>query len=171
MEQMENQSPSNPADRPLVTFDTNIVYALRDDEPDSQFARQLLAFNRVGVITINITLSTAFEGRRAGEEQERHHYYVTWLQEQGIDPGNIFTHALTIGFRRPGDPPNTSYFDHELEIGLYARIHQILFPNIPSWWFDYLDQECTRLGIVGTRRKALIELDDLSLGRYIPPTP
>ena len=114
---MEDQSPSNPADRPLITIDTNIIYALLNDEPDSQFARQLLAFNRAGVITINITLSTALEGRRADEEQERH-YYVTWLQEQGIDPGNIFTHALTIGFRRPGDPPNTIYFDHELELGL-----------------------------------------------------
>ncbi len=68
-------------------------------------------------------------------------------------------------------PPNTIYFDHELELGLYERVHQILFPNIPSWWYDYRDQECTRLDIVGTRRKALAELDALSLGRYIPPTP
>src|SRR2546428_381703 len=53
MEQAKDQGPQNPADRPLVTFDANIVYALRNNESDILPVRQLLTLNRAGVITIN----------------------------------------------------------------------------------------------------------------------
>ena len=170
MEQAEAQIIPNPADRPFVTFDTNIIYSLRNNEPDAQPARQLLALYRASVITINITLSTALEERRADEEQEMHEY-AAWLQEQGIEPGNIFTHSRTMGFQLPGDPPKTITFAPHLELWAMERVHRILFPNIPFRWFDYREQECTRLGIVGTRRKALVELDALGLGVYIPLSP
>src|SRR5258706_52951 len=70
MERAKDQGPQNPVDRPLVTFDTNIIYALRNNEPDALPIRQLLAFNRAGVITINVTLSTALEEQRPDEQME-----------------------------------------------------------------------------------------------------
>lgn len=158
----------NPADRPLVTFDTNIVIALRNNEVDALPARQLLALNRAGAITVNVTVSTALEEQRPGEQQEMHEYSA-WLQEHGITLGNIFTHPRTVGFRLPGDPPNTTTFDPRLEIALNMRIHTILFPNIPFHWIEYRDQECALLGIGDTQRAALLELDRQRL--YIPFSP
>ena len=168
MEQAKDQTPYNPADRPLVTFDTNIVIAVRKNEPAAQPARQLLALNRAGVITVNVTLSTALEEQRPNEKLEMHEY-AAWLQEQGIAPGNIFTGPRTIGFHLPGTTPNTITFNVQLERGLNERIHQILFPAIPFAWPEYLDQECARRGIVGTKREALIELDSQDM--YIPFSP
>jgi len=168
MEPAAGQLPPNPADRPLVTFDTNVVLALRNNEPDAQPARQLLAFNRAGIITVNITLSTALEKQRSVEKWKMHEY-TAWLQEQGIAPGNIFTSSRTIGFYVPGTPLNTITFDVQLELALNERIHQILFPDIPFAWFKYRDQECARHDIVGIKREALIELDSQDM--YIPYSP
>lgn len=78
MEQAKDQGPQNPADRPLVTFDANIVYALRNNEPGAPPIRQLLALNRAGVITINVTLSTALE-EQCPDEQLEMHEYAAWL--------------------------------------------------------------------------------------------
>ncbi len=85
MEQAEKQNLYNPADRPLVTFDANIVIALRNNEADAQPACQLLTLNRADVIAVNVTVSTAIEEQRSDEKQEnwlsctrhyiRHHYF------------------------------------------------------------------------------------------------
>lgn len=158
----------NPMDRPLVTFDNNIVVALRNNEPDALAARQILALNRADVITINVTLSTALEKQRPGEKLDMHEYSV-WLQEHGIGAGHIFTSPRSIGFRRLDDPPNTITFDVQLEIALNERIHQILFPKIPFAWFEYRDQECARRSIVETKQVALVELDAQKY--YIPFSP
>src|SRR5258708_6274278 len=115
MEQMEDQSLSNPANRPLVTFDTNIVIALRNNEPNAKPARQLLALNRAGVITVNVNVSTALEEQRPDEQMEMHEYRA-WLQEQGVALGNIFTHPRTIGFHVPGTTFDTITFNPLLEI-------------------------------------------------------
>lgn len=167
-DQEERHPLANPADRPLVTFDTNIVIALRNNEADAEPVRQLLAFNCAGAITVNVTLSTALEEQRPDKQQEMHKY-ATWLQEQGIAPSNIFTHPRTVGFHLPGDPPNTTTFDPMLEIALNMRIHTILFPNIPFRWLEYRDQECALLGIGDARREALRELDRQKF--YIPYSP
>ncbi len=168
MEQAKDQGPQNPADRLLVTFDTNIVIALRNNEADAQPARQLLALNRAGVITVNVTVSTALEEERPDEKQEMHEY-AAWLQEQGVAPGNIFTHPRTIGFHVPGTAPNMITFNFQLEHALNERIRQILFPKVPFAWFEYRDQECVRFGVGGTKREALIELDSQDF--YIPYSP
>ena len=61
MEQVEDQSPPNPAGRPLVTFDNNVVISLRNNDSETEPARQLLALSHTGVITTATTLSTALE--------------------------------------------------------------------------------------------------------------
>lgn len=144
------------------------MYALRNNEPDVPPVRQLLALNRAGLITINVTLSTALEEQRPDEQLEMHEYSA-WLQEQGIAPGNAFTSPYTIGFHVPGTPHNTTTFNVQLERGLNKRIHQILFPDIPFAWVEYCDQEFVRRSIVGTKREALIELDSQDM--YIPYSP
>ena len=68
MEQAEDQSSTNPADRPLVTFDSNIVILLRNNDTDAQPARRLLALSRAGVIIAATTLSTALEKQRPGQK-------------------------------------------------------------------------------------------------------
>jgi hypothetical protein len=169
MEQTIDQNTHNPADQPLVTFDTNILIALRNNEADAQPALQLLALNRAGVITVNVTLSTALEKQRLNEKLNMQEYSA-WLEEQGIAPGNIFSGPRTIPFLLPGDP-NILTFDVQRELALNMHIHQILFPNIPFRWSEYLDQECIRRNIVGKKRQAFIELDQARYGIYIPPTP
>ncbi|WP_201372660.1 hypothetical protein [Ktedonobacter robiniae] len=159
--QVEKQRGGNPAERPLVTLDNNVVVAYRNNDPNDalvQLARQLRALNRAGVITLNVTLSTALEEQRPDAELTMHEY-ATWLQEQGIDRCNIFTSSRTIGFRVPSTDPNTITFDFQLERALNERIHRILFPKTPFSWFEYRNQECTRQNIVGIKRDALIELD------------
>ena len=168
---MEDQSPSNPADRPLVTFDTNIVIALRNNEPDALPARQLLALNRAGVITIIVTLSTALEKRSSNKKLEMPEWpeYIAWLQDQGIAPSNIFTVQSMIGFHLPGSTPNTITFDGRLDRALNECIHHALFPNVPFDWYEYRDQVYERRGIVGIKREALIELEFQDI--YIPYSP
>ena len=171
VEQVEHQHEGNPVDRPLVTLDNNILIAIREsnaNDPVLKPARQLLALNRAGVITLNVTLSTAREQQRPGEKLAMHEYAVR-LQEQGIAAGNVFTSSRTIGFRLPDTDPNTITFDPFLEIALNERVHRILFPDVPFRWFEYRDQECARQNIVGIKRKALIELDARRF--YIPSSP
>jgi hypothetical protein len=158
--------------RPLVTLDNNIVITIRNNDPsdpDAPPVRQLLALNRAGVITLNVTLSTALEEQRPDEQLEMSEY-AAWLQKQGIAPGNIFTAARTIGFRVQGTPPNTITFDTQRERALNERIHQILFPEVLFSWVEYRDQECARRNIVGIKREALLELNaqDLKGAIQIP---
>lgn len=72
MEQVEDQSPSNPASRPLVTFDNNVVISLRNNDSETEPARQLLALSHTGVITAATTLSTALEKQRPDQKLEMH---------------------------------------------------------------------------------------------------
>lgn len=170
-DQVEEQHGSNLADRPLVTLDNNVIVAIRNNDPDDplvQPAHQLLALNRTGVITLNVTLSTAREKQRQDTNLAMHEY-VDWLQEQGIARSNIFTSSRTIGFHVPGTDSNTITFDVFLEIALNERVHNILFPQIPFSWFEYRDQECARQNIAGVKRDALIEL--VARNHYIPYSP
>ena len=169
MTQEDGQNPQNPADRPLVTFDTNIIYSLRNNEPDAPAIRQLLTLNCMGVITVNVTLSTALEKQRPNAKLSMQDY-AAWLQEQGIAIADIFSGPRTVGFHVRGDPPNMTTFDGRFERMLNERIHNIFFPNIPFSWYEYREQECERRSIQGIRRQALIELDALRWGGYIPPT-
>lgn len=168
MELKETQPPQNPADRPFVTFDTNIVIALRNNESAAKYIRQLLAWNRASFITVNITLSTLLEEQRPGEEI-RMQDYVSWLEAQGVDRNNIFTSSRTVGFRFPDTPPNTTIFDVGLEMKLNQRLHEILFPTIPFDWHVYRERESKQLGLIEAQREAMIELDNARY--YIPPTP
>ena len=170
MEQVEDQSLSNPAGRPLVTFDNNVVISLWNNDSETEPARQLLALSHTGVITAATTLSTALEKQRPDQKLAIHEY-AAWLQDQGFTPGYIFMGPRQIGFRVPGTSTNTITFDTQLEIALIERVHQILFPSVPLDWHEYRDQEYKRLGITGTRREALIELESLRRGIYIPPSP
>lgn len=169
MEQAQDQRPSNPADRPLVTFDNNVVISLRNNDSDADLARRLLALSRAGVIIAATTLSTALEEQRPGQDLTMHDYAV-WLEAQGFARGYIFFGPRTIGFRLPGDPLNTIILDGRLERNLVARVHQILFPEVSFNWYEYRDQAYERLGIVGTGREALLELESLEFP-YIPPSP
>jgi len=45
-----------------------------------------------------------------------------------------------------------------------------MFPNIPFRWHEYLEDQCTERGIIGTRKAAIFELDNKKLP-YIPPSP
>lgn len=130
MEQVDDQSPSNLADRPLVTFDNNVVIPLRNNDSDAQPARQILALSRAGVITAATTVSTALEKQRPDQKLEMHEY-VAWLQEQGFSPGYIFTGPRTVGFHVPGISSDTITFDPRLEIAFNVHVHQILFSTIP----------------------------------------
>lgn len=162
--------------RPLVTLDNNAILAVRNDEPDAGAVQQLLTFNRAGVITLNVTQSTALERRRDGAEVEIRERQA-WLVEQGIAPESIFTSSRSIGFSTP-EAPDIPTFDPDLEYWAAQRVHAILFPMIPFRWHDYREQELAYFAaerqapddLQRTFRDALDELDCTRYGIYIPPT-
>lgn len=151
----------------LVTFDNNILIDLRKDiEPTANYARQLLGFNREGRITVSTTISTMLEKQRPGEEMSLQEL-MAWLQEMGFTSEHIFMGPRTIAFNVQG----VMTFGPDRESALNQCIHYAMFPNIPFHWREYLDQQCTKQGIVNTKREALIELDNKMQLPYIPYSP
>ena len=61
-------------------------------------------------------------------------------------------------------------FGVDRELALNQCLHSAMFPQIPFHWRDYLDQQCAKRGIIGTRREAIFELDNKRLP-YIPQSP
>lgn len=156
----------DPARQPLVTFDNNVLIALRRNEPSAPAVRELLALNERGLINVNITSSTAMEAQRADDRLEWQEH-IAWLQSLGITQNNIFTSSRSVGFATPGEP-NTVTFAPFLEVELVERIHTILFPRMPFMWRDYRDHETAHLN--ETQKQAVLELDDMRWGPiYIPP--
>src|SRR6266700_1608445 len=150
----------------LVTFDNNILIDLRkNNKPTATYARQLLDFNREGKITVATTLSTMLEKQRAGEEMSTPEL-IAWLQEIGIASEHNFKGPRTIAFNVQG----AFIWGVDREIALNQCLHYAMFPQIPFYWRDYLDQQCAKRGIVGIRREVLIEIDNKK-SPYIPPSP
>jgi hypothetical protein len=158
---------SDPASRPLVTLDTNALIALRHEEPAAPAVRELLDMNRAGLITILVTLSTGLERQRAADPVDWWPDYIERLESLGIEKGNIFSSARTVGFATPG-APNTITFDPCMESAFNHRIHAILFPTLPFSLQDYLAQEAEKQGIP---LRAMAEYNAAETYIYIPPTP
>lgn len=163
---MDSTAAHNPADVPLVTLDTNALIAVREQEPDAAAVHELLEMNRAGLLTINITLSTALEAGRGGKRLEWQEH-IAWLESLGIAKGHIFTGPRTVGFRTP-DAPDAITFGVEYELALNERVHLILRPSIPYRWYDYRNAECERAGVPV---QAMAEYDFAQMHFYIPPTP
>jgi len=160
------QLPTDPADRPLVTLDNNVLIALREDEPEAPAVRQLLALNRVRAITINVTLGTAFERQRTPDLPDPQ-ALIDWLKDQGIAAECILTHSRSIGFQT-AEAPDIPTFDPRLEVACQQRIGAILHPNIPFMWAAYRDRESERLGIP---RAVVYEIERERMGVLYPPRP
>lgn len=156
----------NPADMPLVTLDANPLIALWNGEPEAPAVQTLFDMNRAAQIVIQVTLSTALEAGPAGQRfvwPDR----VVWLEDLGIAKGNIFTGPRTVGFINPADP-DVTFFGPMRETQLNVRVHHIVHPTIPFYWYDYRDAECVRAGLSA---QAMVEYDQVEMGMYIPPTP
>ena len=150
----------------LVTLDNNILIDLRKNiDPVATYARQLFDFNREGKIAIATTISTMLEKQRMGEEMSMQELIV-WLQEIGIASEHHFKGPRTVAFNVQG----TFTFGVDREMALNQCLHYAMFPQIPFYWRDYLDQQCAKRGIVGIRREVLIEIDNKK-SPYIPSSP
>lgn len=150
----------------LVTLDNNILIDLRKNiDPVATYARQLLHFNREGKITVATTLSTMLERQPTGEERSVQEL-LAWLEEIGIASEHIFMGPRIVAFNVQG----VFTWGVDRELALNQCLHYAMFPQIPFYWRDYLDQECAKRGVVGIRREALIELDN-NRSPYIPPSP
>src|SRR5258708_26873270 len=100
---MVQQAATPPVVRPLVTLDNNAILAVRNDEPDAGAVRQLLAFNQDGIITLNVTQSTALERQRADAEVQMQEQRA-WFVKQGIASDTIFIPSRSIGFSAADAP-------------------------------------------------------------------
>jgi hypothetical protein len=150
----------------LVTLDNNILIDLRKNiDPVATYARQLLNFNQEGKITVATTLSTMLERQPEGQQVSVQEL-LAWLEEIGIAKEDNFKGPRTIAFNVQG----VFTWGVDRELALNQCLHYAMFPNIPFHWRNYLDQECMKCGIVGTKREVLIELDD-SKRPYIPSSP
>lgn len=147
----------------LVTLDNNILIDLRKNiDPVAVYARQLLNFNREGKITVATTLSTMLERQPTGQEKSVEEL-LAWLEEIGITKEHNFKGPQTIAFNVQG----VFTWGVDRELALNRCLHYAMFPNIPFHWRNYLDQECAKRGIVGTKRDVLFEIDN-SKRPYIP---
>jgi hypothetical protein len=145
--------------------------------PSSRCATTSQAPTLYGIITVNVTQSTALERQRAGEEVEMREQQA-WLVGQGIAPENIFTSSRSIVFSTP-EAPDIPTFDPDLEYWAKQRVHTILFPAIPFRWQDYRARELACFAaerqapseLQRTFRRALDELDRTRYGTWTPPLP
>lgn len=96
--------------------------------------------------------------------------WEAWLQEQGFTPGFIFFNSRSVGFHVHDASSDAITFDVGLQTAFNKHVHHILFPLVPFYWYDYRDQAYERLGIIGIRREALLELESLKWDMYLPPT-
>ncbi len=150
----------------LVTLDNNILIDLRKNiDPVATYARQLLNFSREGKITVATTLSTMLERQPTGEEMSVQELLV-WLVKIGIASEHNFKGPQTIAFNVQG----IFTFGVDREFALNQCIHSAMFPTIPFYWYDYLEQQCAERNIIGTRKAAIFELDDKK-SPYIPHSP
>ena len=150
----------------LVTLDNNILIDLRNNiDPVATYARQLLNFNREGKITVATTLSTMLERQPKGQERSVQEL-LAWLEEIGIAREHNFEGPRTIAFNVQG----VFTWSVDRALALNQCLHYAMFPHIPFYWRDYLDQECAKRGIVGIRLAVLIEIDNRK-SPYIPPSP
>jgi hypothetical protein len=122
---MDGGHPCNPAELPLVTLDQNALVALRGDEPDAPAVRKLLDLNRVGLICVNVTMSTAMEAQQPKEQLEWQDLAI-WIESFGIRREKIFTSSRSVGFMTLGEP-NTMTFspDAEKMLSLHFNQHQL----------------------------------------------
>jgi hypothetical protein len=164
---MDGGHPRNPAELPLVTLDHNALVALRGDEPDAPAVRQLLDLNRVGLICVNVTMSTAMEAQQPKEQLEWQDLAAR-IESLGIRRENIFTSSRSVGFVTPGEP-NTMTFSPDAEKMLVRRIYSILFPNRPFMWREYRHNECDKLGLTELQYRAVLELDSVRWITSVPP--
>jgi hypothetical protein len=160
--QMKNQ-----ADLPLVTFDNNVLVALRGNEPDTPAAHILLELNRADLICLNVTMSTAMEAQRPGEEVEWSDV-IARIESLGVPRENIFTTSRSVGFAVP-TLPDILFFDIQLEQQLVERIHEILCPTVEFTWPPFRDRMTSDLTPI--QRQAGLELDTMKHGTWIPPRP
>jgi hypothetical protein len=179
---MVQQTATPVVVRPLVTLDNTALIAVREGKPEADAAavRQLLALNRAGVITLNVTQSTALEYHRgdatAAEAQRQEKR--AWLAQQGIAPENIYIPSRSIGFSTP-EAPDIPMFDPNHERAAAQRVQAILFPTIPFVWREYRDGELEHFAaerqapheLTRTYRQALDELDRDRDRIYISPWP
>jgi hypothetical protein len=167
---MDKERVINPADLPFVTFDNNVLIALRNNESAAPAVRELLELNRTGLIALNVTMSTAMEAQQP-EEQLGSQEQIAWIESLGIPRSNIFTSSRSVGFVTPGEP-NTMTFDPLLEVALAERIHTILFPRVPFSWRDYCECEYRIRSLTERQKSALLELEQLRWGGvWTPPRP
>lgn len=171
MEDGEEQSeatrpPLNPPDRPMVTLDHNAIIALQKGEPAAPAVNDLLALNRAGFITLNVTQSTALENGRPGAPRDMQ-VFEAWLLSLGITRDHIFSSWRSVPFSTPDDP-DAMTFDPQLDVALMRRIHEINFPDISFSWPEYRDRECERRDKSEQERQALAEWGDL---RYFSGSP
>jgi len=147
---------------PYVTFDSNMLIAVRNneqgtanenDKKTAALTRELLGFNRAGVITVSVTRTSLLEltygGRMSPQE------LTDWLMGLGIARENID--------RGPRHLNQGLALNH--------RLQEILSPSIPFHLDEYISQECKKRGITDARLEAMNEmyLDNI-YPSYIPPS-
>jgi hypothetical protein len=146
-------------DRPYITFDSNMLISVRNDEKGTanenekktaDLTHELLGFNRAGIITVSVTLTSLLEltygGRMSPQE------LIEWLMGLGVTQAR-----------------GTRPLDQGLMLN--HRLQEILSPSIPFHLNEHIIQECKKLGITSTKREAINEiyLDDV-YPFYIPPS-
>jgi hypothetical protein len=143
--------PHNPADLPLVTFDNNVLIALRKEERAASAIRELLTLNSVGLITSYVTMSTAPEAQRPEEQMELQDQ-VAWMESLGISRETIFTSWRPVGFATPGQP-GTMTFDSSMDVAFMECIDTLLFPQVLVSWPQYRDREVNALASRARKRR------------------
>ncbi len=145
-------------DCPYITLDSNILIAVRNDEKGTAnenekktvaLTHELLGFNRAGVITVSVTMTSLLELTYGGRMSQQE--LTDWLMRLGL--AHRGTRSLNQGF------------------ALNHRLQEILSPSIPFYLNEHIIQECEKLGISGTKLEAINEIYLADVNPfYIPPS-
>lgn len=122
----------------LVTLDHNCIVALeKHEEPDADAIKQLINFQKKGVVRLIVGKSTIYEKPHQGEKLLGYPEQKHRMKALGLENADLFKpHQTMLFYNEEGYltlEPGTLYLQ---------TVHELLFPTIDFDFFDYLKRYC-----------------------------
>ncbi len=114
------------------TLDMNCIIDVEDDRENSPFVRELVALHGKNGINVAISAIGASERQKVGGYAKSFTKFQEKLSAIGFE---------SLELLRPPGYWDITFWDHYVRADrndtLEARIHDVLFPEIPFLWLDY----------------------------------
>jgi hypothetical protein len=152
----------------LVTLDTNAILALANNEAEAPAVRDLITLQAQGVVKLRIDISFALERQPRGAQPDVQDQ-VAYLRGLGFgDAEYLAGPRSSIIYRCVIDNQPTMLSDARLDNTVVRRIHEVIHPNMPFKWNDYLVLECQHRNITVKDIQAANWDDHAALYPWVP---